>query len=762
MILLAKSKTHGELSLEAHLLDTEQAATNMFAPSTRWGIAWPRFFRLDDQAAERCLLEMRIAALFHDIGKANQEFQAMVQNRPVEQTLRHEHLSALVLALPKVREWLENSAIDVDVVTAAVLSHHLKAAEDGDWSWGQARHAPTLSVQLDDEQVVHIFARVAALLNLSSLPTLPSGSWLAGSGVWHSAVLAGRNAARLFGRRLRADPQLQHRLMAVKTGLICADAVSSGVVRVGEDIGHWLQAVAHQQPLTPNAVLHQIIEPRLEHLSKLRARKTVLHDFQVRVSTQGARVLLLAACGSGKTLAAWAWANEQAKLRQVGRVIFLYPTRGTATEGFRDYAAWAPETDVALMHGTSKWELERMLENPPESAKGRNFSQDETEARLFALGFWSKRYFAATVDQFLAALEHRYESICLLPALADAVVIIDEVHSFDRRMFGNLVSFLRHFDVPVLCMTATLPASRRAELEGVGLSVFPSEVESKTLADLKQQENARRYVHRQVRSEEIVFDLAVGKWREGRRVLCVVNTVARAQSLADRLEATIGSRVLCYHSRYRLIDRQAVHQQTIAAFQQRDHAAIAVTTQVCEMSLDLDAEVLLTEFAPITSLVQRFGRANRHLAVVGAHALLVTWAPPKAAPYELNELANVPEFLAEFGDTPFSQAELANALERHARPQPKSSDSSALLGGGYYAVPRDFRESDEFAKQCVLSDDEDAAATAWSAKQPIDGLIVPVPRQFAGEPLKRRSLPRWLFVAQSSHYRATRGFIAPT
>jgi len=60
---------------------------------------------------------------------------------------------------------------------------------------------------------------------------------------------------------------------------------------------------------------------------------------------------------------------------------------------------------------------------------------NEDQARLFALGLWSRRYFSATVDQFLGFIEHNYTGLCLLPALADSAVIIDEVHSFDKRMF---------------------------------------------------------------------------------------------------------------------------------------------------------------------------------------------------------------------------------------------------------------------------------------------------------------------------------------
>lgn len=49
-----------------------------------------------------------------------------------------------------------------------------------------------------------------------------------------------------------------------------------------------------------------------------------------------------------------------------------------------------------------------MLTNPSDATKGKKFLPDETQERLFALGFWPKRYFSATVDQFLSFLEHSY------------------------------------------------------------------------------------------------------------------------------------------------------------------------------------------------------------------------------------------------------------------------------------------------------------------------------------------------------------------
>ena len=108
--------------------------------------------------------------------------------------------------------------------------------------------------------------------------------------------------------------------------------------------------------------------------------------------------------------------------------------------------------------------------------------------------------------------------------------------------------------------------------------------------------------------------------RSGRRVLWVVNQVRRAQEAARALAQNFPAREIyaaggvplyCYHSRLRLEDRRARHRQVVAAFQGRTGPALAVTTQVCEMSLDLDADLLVAEQAPVTSLIQRMGRCNR-------------------------------------------------------------------------------------------------------------------------------------------------------
>jgi CRISPR-associated endonuclease/helicase Cas3 len=769
--LLAKSKREGRiLSLEQHLLDTEQAAILIFRMDGRWGRNWCRFFRLRDrETQEKFLLNLRIAALFHDLGKANEDFyRAVTRAEFVQQSLRHEHISALLLHLPSVRAWLvHNAALDLEVITAAVLSHHLKAALNGEWKWCQSRRSRILQLFLQHDEVKAIFERIKLVAGLTSIPTLPTGPWTDKS-PWSEAWKHGVSTATNFARQVQPQRDKRRRafLLAVKAGVIVADAAASGLVREGHKIKDWIEEVVHTAPIGSHDISDAIIAPRIQQISQKKLFS--FRPFQEHIATQGSRVLLLAGCAAGKTLAAWKWAEAQACEHDIGKVIFLYPTRGTATEGFRDYVGWAPETEAALAHGTARYELETMLTNPSEATAGKDHQLTEQEERLFALGLWSRRYFSATVDQFLSFMEHSYTSLCLLPVLADSAVIIDEVHSFDQRMFKNLVAFLQAFDVPVLCMTATLPPPRRQALADAGLQVYPNLEDPGVLASLEEQEKHPRYQHQALSDTREALQQAITAYRKGQRVLWVVNTVHRCQQMAMLLERELEQalqmkiKVLSYHSRFRLCDRQRIHSETVAAFQQDGGAVIAVTTQVCEMSLDLDADVLITEVAPVPSLVQRFGRTNRHLAKGGDfRARLYTYQPESSRPYTREEIQVATAFLTDLGAGDVSQRRMTELLETHALREPQADGSARFLEGGYFATPGTFRDADDHTVPCILDCDLETVQGLLAEHKPYDGYVVGVPHKMVKDRTNAPGwLPKFLGVASADCYDQDRGFIA--
>lgn len=116
------------------------------------------------------------------------------------------------------------------------------------------------------------------------------------------------------------------------------------------------------------------------------------------------------------------------------------------------------------------------------------------------------------------------------------------------------------------------------------------------------------------------------------KVLWVVNTVDRAINLAHQaLEQ--GLPVQPFHSRYRYRDRLVRQRQVIDGFSPERGALLAITTQVAEISLDISADLLVTEYAPMASLIQRLGRLNRFVEVPEEVKPAIFLRPENAFPY---------------------------------------------------------------------------------------------------------------------------------
>lgn len=762
--ILAKSSFHGkDVTLAEHTREVLRATSAMFGDTgspTRLSLQWLRFFGLHQDDFEAFFQNLWLAAATHDLGKANSGFQHAARHEG-EQTIRHEHLSALLLWQTPLQDWLrayQPQGVDPEIIISAVVSHHLKVND-------QHFARPLIDSERAAVRVLMAAPDVASVLGMATR-TLggrpPDASVLDRLWTFSRHISAAREpfaaAMHRFRRTLERDERRKRLLLAVKAALISVDSVGSAVLRMGQGLEEWLRAAFGPSMLNDEDVEDLVISPRVREMENA-GRWRGFHDFQLAAGESGPRLLLLSGCGTGKTLAAWKWIKAQLQRREASRLIFLYPTRATATEGFRDYVAWAGPELAALVHGTSQYDLEGMFSNPLDARVGKDYTVPD---RLFALGYWHRRIFSATVDSFLAFMSHSYAALCMVPLLADSVIVFDEAHSFDRSMFRALERFLTFFDIPVLCMTASLPSNRvRVLTQQCRLDVFPCEPGQ--FSDLERQSNAPRYrVHRC--NESDAYNNALQAAREQKRVLWVVNTVARCQDIARRLSEELKGmpKVLCYHSRFRLNDRRRRHEQTIAAFRSAEEPCVLISTQVCEMSLDLDADVLITEAAPVPAIIQRMGRCCREpLPATGRLGMAYIYRPAGTPPYTREEIEQGSAFAEALeAKASVTQADLSAYLEHMPDNDPIAAGGfSGFLDSSWYAMARDdtFREGEEYTVDCVLDSDLDAymAARAEGSGQTA-GFIVPVPLRLARPNGASRAYPR---VAPSSHYSESFGFL---
>jgi len=762
LTLFAKSTRDGrQPTLIEHTHDVLEAFDTLFGTvddPSRTALQWMQFFYLEQEQLEEFFINSRLAICFHDLGKANDGFQSAVTDRRKDQVVRHEHLSAMLLASDPLKGWLSSGPdVDFELILSAVGSHHLRFKEDEFGVWLADR------TRFDVLDFSELLAAPADILSLKppAVDTLVD-NWTRED----LPVNILKGLARKFNRHVRPaahslvssnrrDEQRHRLLLSVRAALIAADSAGSGLTRENKALTGWLEeAFEEKEVINAEYIQDKVIAPRKRSIEKSKGTPFCWNDFQVEASCLSDRALMLAPCGAGKTLAAWRWIAGRLAVRPAARILFLYPTRGTATEGFRDYVSWAPETDAALLHGTAMYDLEGMFENGDERA-----SRDYTvERRLFALGQWPKRIFSATVDSFLGFMASQYASICLLPLLADSVVVIDEVHSFSSGMFSSLVKFIEKFNVPVLCMTASLPPKRRDRLLEVGLQLFPED-ESR-FADLERIAGHPRYRVQAIERED-AQNVASRALDEGKRVLWVVNQVNECQRIAlEMSESRPRAKVLCYHSRFRLQDRRERHEEVIRLFRSSrgDEGSFVVSTQVCEMSLDLDADVLITEIAPVPSLIQRMGRCCRQKEPGDRRGEVFAYEPENPLPYDSDDIAKGVACVSEMArETDISQSYLSEYLDRLASTW-EADRYEAFWQSGFWASAHEhkFREGLDYNVDCVLDTDIDEYLEARNRRlTSAPGYVLPVPRS---EKPKSDGRLRHLRVADSAKYNPVLGY----
>ncbi|WP_456422339.1 CRISPR-associated helicase Cas3' [Thermococcus sp.] len=213
-----------------------------------------------------------------------------------------------------------------------------------------------------------------------------------------------------------------------------------------------------------------------------------------------------------------------------------------------------------------------------------------------------KPVFVSTIDQILLAFLNYPRFPIREFALRGAHWIIDEIHAYTPYTLSLILQAIdyaiKHLGTRVTVMSATLPGPLRGELERLGLG------ELLPFSKVEERYSSKKRVKVKIRDEGLLEGLDEVS-REKGKVLVVVNTVSRARRIYEGLNE-MGNEVYLFHSRF--INRDKWKKMKLV---EEMESGILVATQVVEVSLDIDYDVLYTEVAPVDALIQRFGRVNR-------------------------------------------------------------------------------------------------------------------------------------------------------
>ena len=266
----------------------------------------------------------------------------------------------------------------------------------------------------------------------------------------------------------------------------------------------------------------------------------------------------------------------------------------------------------------------------------------------------AKRYLAAqiavgTVDQaMMGALRVKHAHL-RAASLARNFLVVDEVHASDTYMRRIIRALLdSHLDAGgyAVLMSATLGSVARRQWLSSGRvgtqEVQPLEeaIDAPYPAISTRSGDGARIVaagenHREkavrmsslsyLEAPDSVARLALEAAQAGAKVLVIRNTVSAAIATQFTLEEiagddrealfTLGGAPTLHHGRFAADDRRALDgevERTLGKERQRG-GIVVIGTQTLEQSLDIDADMLISDLCPVDVLLQRIGRLHRHV-----------------------------------------------------------------------------------------------------------------------------------------------------
>ncbi|OHF35728.1 CRISPR-associated helicase/endonuclease Cas3 [Corynebacterium sp. HMSC074A01] len=639
----------GSLSLPQHLGDTVCVAAHVFDfwVSNQMKARLSENLKLPEEQLRTLYIWL---ASLHDLGKATISFQTQIEQNPdfahlvsqvaetglpIRKSIQEVNLTKMPHGISSgviLAQWLVDFGMKRRTalwLTSAVDAHHGVASkhEERDAIESTLLEYPTAWREVHRELIDTLTELTGAqdalrALNASKVLLAADAQILAGLIVFADWIASNQDAFPMDTRGTQAE--------RLERGIDATDLTQP-----------WT-------PIAPPEDIDELYRASFRWPDSYNARSVQRAMAEVaRGITHPSIIILEAETGVGKTEAALAAAHILGRQTGTQGVYFAAPTMATANGLLERTINWSQATatdgNVASLYLAHS---KNQLSEPFQRLRIRGVAEDEahgSHGEVVASSWMSGRrrgllsnIAIGTIDQVLMlALEQRY-SMLRHVALAGKIIIFDEVHAYDAYTSDYLettLEWLAYYGATVILMSATLPPDRRrALIRAYSEQDLPETSIAYPLITVAD-ENSTRYVTpalsptNMVAPIELIDDgldslqaLTEQLLTDGGCALIICNTIARAQAAYEQLAEAYGADVELHHAGFMAWQRSEREDALRAALgphasrgNGRPYRKIVVATQVAEQSLDIDADVLITDIAPMDLIIQRAGRTHRHL-----------------------------------------------------------------------------------------------------------------------------------------------------
>lgn len=345
---------------------------------------------------------------------------------------------------------------------------------------------------------------------------------------------------------------------------------------------------------TVEQLKHLFEVPNLDYYFDSSRESAIYPLSQISVTDIRPHTLVVAPTGAGKT--------DFLLKRCKGRIFYTLPFQASINAMWERMKKTIPNKDIRLQHATSKivvgQKLNEQLLQPLVGSALKILTPHQMAAIIFGTpGF---------------------ESVML--DLKGCDIILDEIHTYSdysKSMVLEIVKMLLMFECRIHIGTATMPSVLYEEL--LHILGGKEKVYQVKLSDEILDSFNRHQIYK-LEDESGIIEILTNAFENKEKVLVIFNTVKKAQQAFEEYKSAFSEiPMLLIHSRYKRGDRVILETRLKSEFNGDDSEkysdglkpCLIVSTQVVEVSLDISFDRMITQCAPLDSLIQRFGRVNR-------------------------------------------------------------------------------------------------------------------------------------------------------
>ena len=556
------------------------------------------------------------AAIFHDLGKMNPNFQAKLEGKMPKGYSNHSLLSAYafycMVLTDKNRKLSPNDVIGLIVLIA---KHHGNLPDfcpsgiDG--------------YILSKSEIKELFS----FLGNNDIPIYNYVKYFYPQAPDFSSIVTNEKAQNIFLEKLAFSPKINNEplnyylnIQSAFANLIQADKADAAkfdsyVKEDKDDVGLFSDVFckkldAFLKTLNQDSDLNRLrTQIRCEAVEKINS-----------LLPKGKRVFdLTSPTGSGKTLMMLSLAAEIINQKGSKRIVYALPFLSITEQVekevlkiFKGHEQYIQRIDSKSVNPRFD-EIQNELDFMPDEEKIEELNALEFKGETFSYPLIITTF----VRFFESLLSNRNSVLQKLPNFSNCIFLLDEIQALPPRLYGFFVAYLSKFcemfDSYAIISTATQPNFELPDYDN-NIKAFFNDYETPTpLLPLSYFKNElfNRYVITYKTEAIDIHSLIEMVIKEDDSVLLILNTIDDTKEVYKRLSDRFDGLSILLNTHFTPDDRKKKIKEAKEKLAGNEKV-IVISTQLIEAGVDIDFPIVYRDFTTVASIVQSAGRCNRN------------------------------------------------------------------------------------------------------------------------------------------------------